>query len=150
MNSKKLFIKNEVIWSLIIPVFFFVLGLFAKFYFAENAFPVDYEEIDSYEWSNMFFGLYIFFTALCIIYHSIIVAYLGAKFSWNSQLAWIVYFAISVVISLVAPIYMTFAYREESFCTLLVYLLFFFEYVITFLVSTYNCPRHWDFCPLRK
>ena len=52
-------IKKEIIWSIIIPIGFFVLGLLAKFYFDDNAFPVNYDEIDSYEWANMFFGLYI-------------------------------------------------------------------------------------------
>lgn len=150
MNNKKLFIKNEVMCSIIIPVICFVFGFGIKFWFAENAFPVDFEEIDSYEWSNVFLKLYIGFSVLCVIYHAVIVAYMAAKFGLNSQLAWIVYFAISVLISLIAPIYMTFAYREESLCTLGVYILFVLEYVITFLVSTYNCPRHWDFCPFKK
>lgn len=150
MNNKKLFIKYEVIWSIIIPIVFIIIGVWVRFIFAENAFPVDFEEIDSYEWSNVFLILYIGFSVLCAIYHAVIVAYMAAKFGWNSQLGWIVYFAISVLISLIAPIYMTFAYREESLCTLGVYLLFVLEYVTTFLVSTYLCPRHWDFCPFKK
>ena len=151
MSNKKLYIKSEVIWSIVIPVLFLaILGLWFKFFSDNNAFPVDYDEIDPSEWSNKVFYLYIVFTGLCIIYHTIVVAFFGAKFNWNTQLAWIVYFAIAVVISLIAPIYMTFAYPEESSCELIMYLLFVGEYVVTFLVSTYLCPKHWDFCPFKK
>lgn len=148
MSNKKSWIKNEVILSIIIPVIFLVIGFFVRMYFAENAYPIDYEVIDSYDWANMFLGLFILSTILCIIYN-IAIAVIGEKFDIHSQKAWLIYGIFSIVISLIGPIYMCFGYREESACTIIMFAMFILQHVVTFLISTYNCPRHWDFCPFK-
>ena len=146
MSNKKSWIKNEVFLSAIITAIFLVIGFFVRMYFAENACPIDYEVIDSYEWANMFFVVFLLSTILCGIYN-IAIAVIGQKFDIHSQRAWLIYGIFSIVISLIGPMYMCFGYGEESACTIIMFAMFILEYALTFLISTYKCPRHWDFFP---
>ena len=143
---KKSWIKTEILLSIVVPMVFWVIAFFARIYFGENAYPVDYDIIDSYDWANIFFSWFTLFAIICII-SNVFIAVMGEILHWNSQKAWIVYGIIAIVISIIAPICITFRWREESGCTALMYLLFILEYVVTFLLSTWKAPKHWDFCP---
>ena len=144
--KQKSWIRNEILLSIFVPLVFLIIGVFIRPFFGDNAYPVDYDVIDSYEWADMFFLWYVVFSILCAIYH-VAIAVIGQKFNIHSQKAWLNYGIIAVVVSLIGPVYITANWREESICTFIMYLMFLLEYIITFLLSTWKAPRHWDFCP---
>ena len=142
-------IKNELIASMLIPVLFSIIcGIGLSQWFSENAYPVNYDFIDSYDWAYIFRNLYFRMSGACLLYH-VGITLLAAKTGWHGQTAWLVYGIISMVISLIVPIYISFVFPEESLCTLWMFLSFILEYLVTYIVSTKLCPRDWNFFPTK-
>lgn len=141
--------RSEIFCGVIIPLLFLAISMFVKTYFDYNAYPVDYEYIDSYDWANIFFKFYAGMSVICVILNAVIIPVLGTKANIHSQHAWFVYAIISLILALIIPIYITIEYREDSSCTFIMYIMFLLQYVLTFLVSTWKCPRHWDFFPTK-
>lgn len=141
--------KKEIFCGFMIPLIFVVIVMLLKTFFEDNAYPVDYEYIDSFDWTSIFMRWYFTMSAICIILNGFLIPFLGTKANLNSQNAWLMYAVISLILALIAPVYITVKFREDSMCTWIMYLLFLLQYALTFLISTKNAPRHWDFFPAR-
>ena len=145
-NKKFKWLRKELFWSFVLPIVFLLISIGLRFYFIDYAYPVDYEVYDSYDWANIFTVAYAWSTGWCILFH-VQIAVMGMWKNINTRGAWVFYAVLAFLYSLVPPIYISIFYREESLCTLWMFLAFILKYVVTFIVSTRNAPKHWDFCP---
>jgi len=129
--------KKQCLFGTIIPLLFLCIGwCVSMWYFSYNAYPIDYELIDSFEWAAIFTKWYVMFSLVCLVINAIIIPVFGAKLNIHSQYAWLVYLILSILISLVGPIYLQINYPEDSYCSVIMFALFIFEYLLTFIIST--------------
>ena len=141
--------KKQCLSGVIIPMLFLCVGWITSiFYFSYNSYPIDYEILDSFEWAEIFKNWYVVFSSICLILNAIVIPLLGAKLNIRSQHAWLVYLVLSILISLIGPMYLHINYTEDSSCTVIMFLFFVLEYLVTFMWSTAVSPRHWNFSPI--
>lgn len=145
MNKWK-WMLPEFILSFVIPFLVCVIGALLRIYFGNNAFPVDYDIIDSYDWADIFFRVSLILVGWGIFYNLIIML-IGAKFDKHSQIMWVIYAAIAFMIGIALAVVMNIFYREDSGCTIIMYIYFILGSVSMFALPTLKCPKHWDFVP---
>lgn len=141
--------RNEMIISVVIPVVFIFVALGVKmFFFEDNAFPRDYDNLDSYEWAHMFMILYSVSSIICMIFN-LTIPVLGTLKGKTSCSDWMWYLVYSLTLPLTFILTMVFRYPEDSSCQAVMIIMFISEYLATFFLSTYNCPKHWNLFPKR-
>lgn len=126
--------------AIFIPLIFIIIALFLKGYFTENIIPMDYPLVKPDEWADEFLRIYISASVFCICTNAIVVPLCVALTRFKTKVAWFWFAILNVILMLLGPVRITTFFPADVFGSLVVFLMFIGEYLITFLVSTYCGP----------
>lgn len=141
-------IKVQFVWAMIFPIVFIVVGLFMKGFFEENIIPSDYPLVQPDEWADIFFNVYIGSSIVCLILNALIVPLMIAYTKFNTKMSWLYFAILNLILMLIGPVYISTNYPANASGSAIGYLMFIFEYILTYFISTYFGPI--GFCPYKS
>lgn len=138
----------EFLWAIGFTVVFIFIGTLLKNFFYESVVPLNYPDVEPEEWAEAFSRIFLYSSIWCGIFNGIAIVLIGGLTRWNTKMAWLTYAIFNIISMLWGPIYLLVNYPCDMLTTLLVFVLFLFEYSIVFVGSTWLGPK--GFCPFKS